>query len=213
MTATEETLWHGYTLSDLHKIVRWAVTHDYIARTDDMEERSDAALCAVVEELSSADTRPARAHLTEVAKKASSRVVNQNMRHHGVDNRKGTFGQARVEFTRFWVHLSGDPLADRVVDVVALNQIWVRLSPGQQCALMALALCDDHAKAAETLGLKAGAYKERLRQARIRFLELWHEGESPSCLWARDRRGQPGRGGRLLARRRSLAKPKRGART
>lgn len=209
MTAVMENLWHGYTLTDLHGIVRWAVTHDYVARTDDMEERADTALCALVEELSACDARPARAHLVEVAKSASSRVVNQSMRHHGVDNRKDTFGQARIEFTRFWTRLPGTPVEDRVVDAVALDQIWTRLTVSQQSAIMALALCDDHAKAADLLGITLTAYKERLNKGRRRFLELWHEGEPPSGLWARDRRrGQRLPGGRLLTRRKAIKRAK-----
>lgn len=207
MTATDENLWHGYTLADLHKVVLWATTHDYVARSDDMEERRDAALFALAEELSTCAERPAKEHLVQVAKKASSQVVNHSMRHRGIDDRKETFGQPRVEFTRFWVHLPGDPLDERVVDAVALNQIWGQLSVGQRSALMALALCDDHAKAAETLGLRTPTYRERLRQARIRFLDLWHEGETPSRVWARDyRQGRTELGGRLLARRRMRAK-------
>jgi len=78
----------------------------------------------------------------------------------------------------------------KVVDRLAFAQIWPRLSPGMQEAVVAVAIYGDQQLAAQAIGKPwLGSL---LRQARIRFLELWHEGEEPSKKWGYDHPG-PGR--------------------
>jgi hypothetical protein len=74
----------------------------------------------------------------------------------------------------------------------ALAQIWPRLTPATRDALTALATYDDYQRAAESLGLSYATFKSRISEGRRQFLALWHEGETPSRPWLRDRRAGPG---------------------
>ena len=64
------------------------------------------------------------------------------------------------------------------MDRIALGQVWEAISPGHRRVLSALADCGDQEGAARALGTSYATYRSRLRNARLAFRELWHEGES-----------------------------------
>jgi hypothetical protein len=178
---------HGYTPADLYELARYAVTTDRWRPSINWDERVDAAYCAMTEAVWTSNDVVPRRELVFVGRNASAEVVRDDMRHHGLDKRGARFGEERVNFARFWTDLPGCAVEDRVVDRVSLSQIWVRLKPTYQEALVALATWRDYSKAASTLGLEYHAFCARVRHARTQFLRLWHEGEQPSKLWGRDK--------------------------
>jgi hypothetical protein len=75
-----------------------------------------------------------------------------------------------------------------VVDVLALRQIWPKLTWMQRAALLALARHDDYDKAAAELGIGYPTLLSHLHSARRQFLRWWHEHEAPSRPWRSDLR-------------------------
>ncbi len=56
-------------------------------------------------------------------------------------------------------------------------------------AFLALAAHNDYAKAAEAVGYPYSTFSYLISEARAEFFALWHQGETPSRIWATDRRG------------------------
>lgn len=182
---------HGYTLHDINNLARLAVHTDLARNGININDRMDAAVHAIAVALCSTDEPPSRNDLLRAGQVASMRSLERDLRHHGVNTDAGHNGESRTSFARYWTGIVGDALEDRVVDRVSLAQIWVHLHPGQQSCLLALATVGDYAQAAETLGLTYKGFCGQVRKARLRFLELWHQGETPSSVWAHDRRSSP----------------------
>jgi hypothetical protein len=179
---------HGYAASDVYDLAVYAVRTDHWRPSLEWVERVEAAWSAIACALVEADQPPHRGELVIIGRDASADVIDGNMRHRGVDKRGATFGEVRTSFDRFWFRLPGTPLADRVVEDLALIQIWPRLNEDLQEALVTLAVHGDYSVAAEALGLKYYTFCARVRRARIDFLRHWHEGETPSTTWGNDKR-------------------------
>lgn len=184
---------HGYSLQDIHDLARQSVASDRFRPRIHMDERMDAAVCAITVLLYSADERPQRNELLYVGSHASISVVLDEMHHHGF-NRDAGDGSLRQRFVRYWEPARGDSLEERVVDRLSLEQIWSQLGPGQREALSALAAIGDFQAAADSLGLHYRAFCARIWKGRRRFLQLWHEGECPSGLWAKGTRSESATG-------------------
>ncbi len=179
---------HGYTLADVYDLAARAVRTDYWRPSIAWTERVEAAWSAISSALLEAEEPPRRAALIIIARDASNDVIASDMRHHGIDTRSATFGESRANFERYWRTLARTPLEDRVVDGLAIFQIWVRLKPDLQDALVALASHGDYSAAADAMGLGYYAFCARVSRARKQFLRLWHDGEAPSRVWGNDKR-------------------------
>lgn len=203
---------HGYTLADLHDIARHAVATDWSHHAADYLDRYDIARSATAEVLYAADAPPDRRDLLHAARAALNADVLADLRHRGVSHH--TYDTA-LNAVRYWtlsqvVHSH----EDQVVDRRALAQIWPCLPDADREALAALAACDTYQAAAAALGLRYNTFHRRVRLARLRFLRLWHDGETPSGLWGHDRRAAPGGeravapalAGRMTGRRRAAAR-------
>jgi hypothetical protein len=200
---------HGYTAADMYDIARYAVLTDRVRASVLFDDRIEAAWSAIAGVLMESDEPPRRHELVFLAREASNEVTGANMRHHGIDKRAATFGEQRLNFDRYWFRFPGSTLEDRVVDEVAVGQIWPTIRLDQQQALLALSVHEDYAVAAKTLGLNYNTFCQRVRKARLAFFRHWHEGEAPSDMWGRDKRRGRGNTGRTAvrvhARRRSAA--------
>lgn len=116
--------------------------------------------------------------------------------HHGIPK-----GFTSRDFTRreryitYWYFHAGATRTheDKIIDAIALKQIWRKLSASQQEAIAALARHGDIASAARSLGKSRTTVKIHVAQGRKRFFALWHEHEKPSRKWMADRPASPER--------------------
>lgn len=169
---------HGYSYTDLDRIAHMVIAIDRWHTADD--ERHDAVLCAITEHLLTAAAAPTRRDLINIGLRASNRHTDAEIHHHGWDKRRYTAGSAALPgYQRYWQDRAHLPWDERLIERLALAQIWPYLTPAQQQAVMALALTGDHAAAAATLGVPLPTYSSRLRKARAAAAALWHEHETP----------------------------------
>lgn len=189
--ADVHTLRHGYNLADLDRIARAAVAAAY-PRAMDYRDRYDAAWHAIAELLYSIDTRPAPSELKRTGMSAVNRLAQDHGRTWGYDRANPDAGyEAMRGFLRYWEldRRSASSPEGRVVDELALWQIWSCLSDTHRAVLLALAAHGDQAAASHALGKTYATVGTHLMNARRAFLALWHEGEQPSRVWGRaDRR-------------------------
>jgi hypothetical protein len=173
-------LWHGYSFADIDDIARLVIRVDRYRNDADSTERYLAIRFAVIEHLATATERPAHQDLVNAGRRGSDLHVRAEMHAHGWDRRRSDLGAASLPgFQRYWQGTGRTPIDERIVERIAVRQVWPTLTLAQQQAVMALALTDDHAAAARQLGIPLGNYSSRLRNARIRFHTLWHEHETP----------------------------------
>ena len=173
-------LWHGYSYEDIDAIARLVIRVDRYRKDADAADRYAAIRFAVIEHLATAGERPARQDLINAGRRGADLHVRAEMHHHGWDRRRIELGSGALPgFQRYWQASGRTPIDERVVERIAVRQVWPTLTLAQQQAVMALALTDDHAAAARQLGIPLGNYSSRLRNARIRFHGLWHEHETP----------------------------------
>jgi hypothetical protein len=117
-----------------------------------LPERFEAAWSAIAGQLYAATDELTVEDLVQAGRLA--------IRHYGQRERQfqgrahdGPAGPGR-NFERFWRAASApvDSPEDRLIDRVALAQIWPRLTPASREALLALAAHEDYRRAAESLG-------------------------------------------------------------
>lgn len=176
---------HGYYLPDLDRLARAGVrgARSGPGRADDWYR---AAWDAIVDALVDAGTHPSEGLLVHAARYAVERAWGVERHHHGI----ASIGGPAPKFAVYWLGLSGPAPSpeERVVERVALGQIWAQLTDLDREALTVLAATNSMRASAALLDLRYHTYGERVRAARARALALWHEGETPSRIWRRDRR-------------------------
>lgn len=184
----DEPLRHGYTYRQLTRHARMAIALDRW-HTGDTTDRYHAALAAIVETVLTADDRPTPRQLVDLAVRASNAHVADEMHHRGYDPRNPAAGPGSLPgYLRYWQQTGRTPWDERLVERMAIAQIWPELTLAQQQAVMALALTGDHEQAAASLGLPRTAYAARLRNARLAVAALWHQHETPPARRRRDKR-------------------------
>jgi DNA-directed RNA polymerase specialized sigma24 family protein len=184
---------HGYTLDSLTRMAHFAARRRKPwHRGVELSARYEVAWAAIAEHLYAAEEPPTSADLVRAAWEA--------IRHHA-DSRRQFLGRAHDgpdgpgrNFERYWRAIAGpaDGPEERLIERLALAQIWPHLTPANRDALTALAVHDDYRDAAAALGIPYSTFKSRISEGRRQFLALWHDGETPSRPWARDRRAGPG---------------------
>jgi hypothetical protein len=185
---------HGYTLHDLDRVTRGVLRYSRIM-IGHGDERYAVVHHGIVEALYASDGPVAENELFQAGQAALWKANAANRRLYGqawIENGNGSgYGSvgSRLSFVKYWDgrQVTASP-ENPIVDRTALSQILPTLTSGQQAALIALAVHDDYAAAAASLGLPYGTFVSRVSVARERFLALWHEGEEPSKPWGRDRR-------------------------
>ncbi|WP_062434926.1 hypothetical protein [Herbidospora daliensis] len=179
----------GYLASDLDRLARMAVSRGIGEYALSRADRYEIAWSAIATELYACIDRPTPTHLIFVGWNAISQASADEARHHGRDRirHKGT---TRTSFWLYWDEVqryAGSP-ENGIVERFAVDQIWPALTAGQQEALTALATFGSIDTAAQALGRSRAALHQLAHKGRGRFKELWHEGETPSPAWGRDRR-------------------------
>ncbi|MEU8682915.1 hypothetical protein [Streptomyces sp. NPDC048611] len=184
-----ENLRHGYTLDDLDRLTRTVLVIDRWRTDINTADRYAAIHFAITEQILTADEPPTSGDLIACGRQATNRYVRTEMHHHGYDQRDVAAGPGALPgFQRYWQQSGRTPWDERLVELLTLAQIWPRLTLAQQQAVMALALAGDHQEAAESMGLTLVAFSGRLKTARNRVFQLWHEHETPPRRRRRDKR-------------------------
>lgn len=179
----------GYTLAEVERMAKMAAgTVNSHATGASMADRVDDAWSAMVERLYADPTPIEPGQLVWVGRKAIYRGDKKVNHDYGVfkgdlaANGRGSM----PAFRKYWWQPVVS-IEDQIVDRRAFAEIWPRLSPSMQEAVVAVAIYGDQQVAAEVTGKPH--LRTNLRNARIRFLELWHEHEQPSKKWGYDHPG------------------------
>lgn len=177
----------GYTLADVERLAKVAAGTVLTHTGQSMAERVDDAWSAIVERLY-ADPEPIDpGQLVWIARKALYRGDRDYGHSYGVFKRDAHHGRGSMpRFQQFWWR-PVVTIEDQVVDRRAFAEIWPRLSPAEQEAVVAVAIYGDQQEAARALGRPH--LRSSLYSARKRFLALWHEHEAPSKHWGYDHPG------------------------
>lgn len=184
MTALDTPVAHGYTLDDLDHVARAAVriaAAPSRSGADRYRVAWDAATFALLE----AGRPLARGDLIRAAAAGISAELAVEAKVWGL----AVSGKTAQRYGMYWLELAAPSASPegRVVESVALTQIWPTLTDAGREALMALAAFDgDQRAAAHALGLNSSAFTVRLSVARRRYLAAWHEGETPPPRWRLD---------------------------
>jgi DNA-binding protein Fis len=190
--AVEISLPHGYTLADLHKITLCAIMQARWRLTP-FDERYEVARFAVIERLyDTSEAVPQWHDLVNTGKRAIMRYLDDYFCEHGQDLKNIVLSDiSRPRFCMYWREQTAPSPSpeNHVVDILAVCQIWPKLTPRNKRVLRMLAVYGDYDSAARALGVSRDTYINKLSEARKQFLRLWHEGEPPSRIWGRDHKG------------------------
>lgn len=186
--APQDEVWLGYSFAELRRIADRATVYCRWGDRFPFPERFEIAWAGIIDYLTACESPPPPFALYKAAQKAIGRTSDHELREHGA--RHGPDGlHATPKFEIYWTPKPAPPADTTVVDRIAMWQIWATLRPLHKMAFLALAAHGDYTKAAEAVGYPYSTFTGLISQARAEFLALWHEGQTPSRLWANDRHG------------------------
>jgi hypothetical protein len=190
---TEVLLAHGFTVAQLDHVARKATFASRWLFLP-LAERIDIARFAITEHLLTCTETPAFWDLVNLGERAIGAHAEAEGRYRGVylaQNGK-PMGAGMPRYWRYWLSAAQPTRSpeDPIVEAQALAQIWPRPSRPHQRVLLALAEYDDYTLAAKALGRTHHGFVSTMSTARQQFLRLWHEHETPSRFWGRDRRNR-----------------------
>ena len=148
-----------------------------------------AAWDGITEHLLTAEAKPSPADLRAAALRSLAHSSRRDISHQG-GGAHGDVANAGAKFASYWEWHSrpaSDP-QERVTERIAVPQILATLPPRQREALHALAAWEDYQLAAQAMGCSTGTFEVHIKRARAAFRVLWHEGETPSRQWRKDKR-------------------------
>lgn len=182
---------HGYTLGTVNRLATAAAMKDVWHQSIPLSVRLEITYCSMVEYLYKADAEPTSNELISAAWKAVRRYVEDEWHTHGVSRTKSVYHGAETmpNFQRYWSdHNKSTPShEDRVIDRLALPQVWSKLRPRQQELLIALAVHRDYESAAASVGVQRSTFISSVGAARRDFYRFWYEHEKPPRKWGVDR--------------------------
>ena len=188
--AGEAALRHGYTVTDLDRAARMAIARNVGFHALSRSERYEIAWSAIALALYEAAEPPTLSDLASAGWYAIADARATEMRHHGIDHNR-RIGETRRGFATYWGRRDPVTHEDRIVERVALGQIWHQLTDTQREYLTALAVHGTAARAAAALGKKLSTFHKTARAGRNAFRTLWWGDETP-VTWGRDRRTADG---------------------
>jgi hypothetical protein len=177
--AAGEPLVHSHTVSQVSRLAVEAVRRLRWVRAFDFDESLLAAHHAMIVHLYTTPDPPDTDTLVHIGMRGASRRRLSEMTQHGLPTSAKGDGS---RFLTYWDAVTADThsAVAQVTDHIALHQIWNALDQDDRDVLLARATCATPAEAARRLGVTANQYHHRMRQARLRFRALWHEGQAPS---------------------------------
>lgn len=180
----------GWTLAELNGVAAAIVSrHRHWWPAGDIAGQHAAAWDGITEHLLTSDEPPSRQAMAAAGLRALSAYVRREISHQGGGSHNG-IANAGAKFASYWEWHSApapDP-QERVCDRLAVTQILPALTPRQREALLALAAWEDYQLAAAAMGCTTGTFEVHIKRARQAFRALWHEGETPSRQWRKDKR-------------------------
>ncbi|WP_181785458.1 hypothetical protein [Streptomyces phytophilus] len=184
--AVDVSLRFGFTLAQINRMAMYAVHRHRGNHFAHIDERFDIAWSAMVEFIYASETRPEPNEVIGAGWRALSEDIEKVRRAHGLDPRYKIEG-VRAGFQSYWNAFSSSTQSheERVVERRALWEIWQVMHPFHRKVLGTVAAHGgDYNRAAASLGKSREQFKYHLGEARRSFLELWHQGETPSRMWA-----------------------------
>jgi hypothetical protein len=185
----DQPLKYGYTLAIVDELTTAAVHNERFYQSRDHAERMEIAWSAIVEHLYASEGPPTRHELLHAGMSAIGKHFKAEHRHRGIpqDRSRYDFG---VNFERYWETFARPTPGPegRIVEHIALEQIWSVLPPMARSTFTALAAWEDYELAAKSVGKTREQFYSQVSYSRRLFLRLWHEGEIPSRPWGHDRR-------------------------
>lgn len=203
---------HGYTLKQINGLAVHAAKLCNWVNGMELTDRAVSAWSAIAEHLQLSYSRPEETELVAIAWKAMKTQHYKDLRTHGMGGQDRSM--VSKAYVRYWTTESAPTHSheDRIVDTLAMAQIWPQLTRLQRDVLRALADHDDRETAARSLGMTRDRFNTALAQARIAFRKLWHEHETPSKNWGSDRPGSRHQNPMFLLRQRKRKAAQRAAR-
>lgn len=177
----------GYTLAEVERLAKCAAGTTLSNPGDTMADRVDDAWSAIVERLYADPTPIEPGQLVWVGRRALYAADRKLKHDYGTfKNDAGNGRGSMPRFQEYWWR-PVVTIEDQIVEHRAFAQIWPRLSPAERDAVIAFAIWGDQKLAAQATGVPH--LRSNLKNARDRFLRLWHEGEEPSKKWGFDHPG------------------------
>lgn len=185
--ADVHSLRFGYNLADIDVFAKAACRRAYAARALEFRYRYETAWSAIAHALYTSDAPPAPDELVATGAHAINDEARAQRHLAGISDQTW---QPAPGYERYWIgsaRVTPSP-ESRIVDRLALWQIWEQLSDRHRTVLKAQAAFPDPDQAAASLEVGYGTYTDWLSQGRRAFLQAWHQGEKPSRLWRHSRR-------------------------
>src|ERR1700761_5318269 len=121
-------LWHGYSYADIDNVAKLVIRVDRYRKDADAADRYAAIRFAIIEYLATATERPAHQDLVNAGRRGADNHVRAEMHHHGWDPRRLEAGSnALPGFQRYWQDSGRMPIDERIVERMALRQVWPAL--------------------------------------------------------------------------------------
>ena len=153
-------------LREIDRMAQWCVSRN-LAWVNDPREALDEARSAILEKVaeSAAGAEVTKQDLVVAGKQAIRRMVKADNKGDGVNA------------TTYWTPAASDPMDERIIERIALDEVFSSLSDdGQELLLTFVAHGDSHA-AAEHMGITPIALMKRLRLVRESFFRKWFDWE------------------------------------
>lgn len=168
----------GFTMRDLHTATNIAMSRNVGWRCLGHADRYQAAWDGAITVLYSDPPPEKITDLVIGGLQGLTSATRAQLRHHGVS----TVDRSRVgpRFATYWT-VATDTAEERLVEAVALAQVWLALEETDRDTLAAKALIPHQAQASEALGVRPQTFSKRLKRARKNALELLF-GEEPAPL-------------------------------
>jgi hypothetical protein len=191
VTRDLELRW-GYTLADVERLTRIAVSHDRNVSMD-YRTRWDTAYSAVTLALYEAEEPPHREALIRAGWTAIYREAQDRRRQRGyqdaVHSTPDPRDNLRPRCAIYWDQRTVAPShEERILEQVSAVQVLEVLGTPYLEAILALAAADAYQPAADLLGISYKALNQRIRVARRAILAALHGDETPYLPYRVDQR-------------------------
>lgn len=175
------TLAHDWTMGDVERAARAAVTKHWRSSHLDYGDRHDAAWHAIVDLLYSWPYKDAPEFFDCLcaALRALDIEVDARRHHHGLT----AAGEEAARFATYWLPVRlgrTDGFSDRICEHMALGDALAVLTSSEYQAIAALAAFDNAMQdAADHLGITYGTFAQRVSRARAKIKVVWFGDETP----------------------------------